>query len=327
MNGVAVDVGADADVVAGAPETADVGLAAADAAALEALVATDVAGAEAIEVDGLVVAAEPPHAVTKRAVVTSRAALRRPNVLTGSNTSSFPVLSTELLDSVGRLDAVDALCQMPIDTNEWAGLPIGRAAHLSAHRVSTSSVDPGGVTSRKLTVGSTRQWSARRSRPPMAWGTRRLDAALSVLDSPIRPPHHLCGACDSDAIGGSVRNALRGRCRNRDGELSPVRRYDTDRSKRCRPVNRRTLAHHAEALPAKCRTGLHGFETFCHLPDQCCASQVNRTDRRGLPTPRLSGRAFVKDGTSSQLDRKRDVASAPRPFSWCHADRAALKPL
>jgi len=97
--------------ISGQPDAtgaADVGLAAADAAALAALVATEVAGARVEEVVGLAVAPLPPQALTKRAVVTSNAAARRP-IGSCLNTASFPRLSTNLVELVERLDTVDRL--------------------------------------------------------------------------------------------------------------------------------------------------------------------------------------------------------------------------
>ena len=78
--GDAVEEGAVAD----APGAADVGLAAADAAALGALPAVE-AGGDEFEVDGLVVAPGPTHAVAMTELATSRTAARRPSIWTGLN--------------------------------------------------------------------------------------------------------------------------------------------------------------------------------------------------------------------------------------------------
>jgi len=94
-NGVAVAAGDPAGVVCALGAT-DVGLAAADAAALGALVG----------VVGLAVGLEPPHAVTNRADVMRSAAVLRRAKARDSNIAAFPVVSTNLLDLVERLDAM-----------------------------------------------------------------------------------------------------------------------------------------------------------------------------------------------------------------------------
>ena len=82
---------------------ADVGLAAADVAA----------ALGALDVFGLEVAAVPPQAPTTNAVASRSAAVRRGKSVTGKNTSSFPVLSTKLLDLVGMLGPVGRLVNVP----------------------------------------------------------------------------------------------------------------------------------------------------------------------------------------------------------------------
>src|SRR3954470_4441248 len=90
-NGDAEEAGALPGAVLGALGAADVGLAAADVAALGALVDAEAAGAVVVlAADGFVVAALPPHAVTKTAVA-ARSAARRRNERLVVNTSAFPV--------------------------------------------------------------------------------------------------------------------------------------------------------------------------------------------------------------------------------------------
>jgi len=103
-----------------APGAADVGLAAADVAALEALPAVE-AGVDAFGVDGLVVALGPTQAVAITAVVTSRAAARRPSLWTGSN----KVFLSGLVYQVTRLTRQTRhgrkTCQTPNVTNRTEG--------------------------------------------------------------------------------------------------------------------------------------------------------------------------------------------------------------
>jgi len=117
-----------------APGTADVGLAAADATVL-GLPAVEAAGVDAFEVDGLVVALGPTHAVAITAVVTSKAAARRPSLWTGSN----KVFLSGLVYQVTRLTRQTRhgrkTCQTPNVTNRTEGWqekrpsPVGPGLH------------------------------------------------------------------------------------------------------------------------------------------------------------------------------------------------------